>query len=217
MSGFFGSTIGNKIVMAVSGLILFGFVVGHMIGNLTVYLGPEAINSYAAFLRTFLHGGGLWVARAGLIVAAAAHVKSAWTLTRLNAAARPIGYRQTAPRESTYASRTMRWSGLFLLWFIIYHLLHLTTGQAHAQFVPGDAYHNLVTGLQHVPSAICYMLAMLALGLHLFHGASSMLQTLGLSHGRWNPLRNALSGGLALVVVVGNLSFPASILAGLVR
>ena len=216
MSGFFSSTIGNKIVMAISGLVLFGFVIGHMIGNLTVYLGPEAMNAYAEFLRTVLHGGGLWIARAGLLLAVAAHVKSAWNLTQLNAAARPIGYRMTAPRESTYASRTMRWSGVLLLAFIVYHLLHLTLGTVHPAFKPGDAYGNLVTGLKVAPVALFYMIAMLALGMHLFHGASSMLQTLGLNHARWNPLRNTVSAGLALVVVAGNLSFPASILAGFV-
>ena len=218
MNGFFSSTIGNKIVMAVSGLVLFGFVIAHMIGNLQVYLGPEAMNAYGEFLHHFLHGKGLWVARSGLMVAAAAHVKSAWNLTQINAAARPIGYRVTAPRESTYASRTMRWSGVLLLAFIVFHLLHLTVGAsfAHSSFKEGDAYGNLVRGLQVVPVAFFYLVAMLALGMHLFHGASSMLQTLGLNHARWNPLRNTVSAGLALIVVAGNLSFPASILAGLV-
>jgi succinate dehydrogenase / fumarate reductase, cytochrome b subunit len=216
MSGFFRSTIGYKVVMAVSGLILFGFVIGHMIGNLTVYLGPHAMNAYAEFLREFLHGGGLWVARAVLLVAVVAHIKSAWSLARINAAARPIAYQKTSPRESTYASRTMRWSGVLVLAFIIYHLLHLTIGSAHPDFIPGDAYHNVVVGLQQAPAAIFYIIAMIALGMHLFHGASSMLQTLGLNHARYNRLRNVLSAGLAMVVVVGNLSFPATILAGLV-
>jgi succinate dehydrogenase / fumarate reductase cytochrome b subunit len=154
--------------------------------------------------------------RAVLLTSVGLHIWAAWSLTLTSWKARPVAYKVVTPDASTYASRTMRWSGVLLLAFLGYHLLHLTVGSAHPDFIPGDAYHNLVVGLQHAPAAIFYLVAMLALGLHLFHGASSMLQTLGLNHARWNPLRNAVSAGLAVIVVAGNLSFPASILAGLV-
>ena len=131
-----------------------------------------------------------------MLVAVALHIWSAWRLTLMNNAARPVGYRETERRESTYASRTMRWSGVILLLFIVYHLLHFTIGvhAVHPQFVHGDAYHNFVTGFQNPLVSGFYILAMLALGLHLYHGAWSFMQTLGLSHPRYNHLRYALRG-----------------------
>ena len=211
----FDSSIGKKVVMAVTGLILFGFVIGHMTGNLLVFLGAKALNDYSLSLRDFLHGAGLWIARAVLLVSVVLHIWAAYSLTMMNRAARPVGYREWKARESTYASRTMRWSGVLLLAFIIYHLLHFTTGTLHPDFVPGDVYHNVIVGLRQAPAAIFYIISMVALGFHLYHGAWSMLQTLGLNHPRWNKLRFAISVGLAAAVVVGNLSFPATILAGI--
>ena len=213
---FSGSTIGKKLVMAVTGFILFGFVVGHMLGNLQVLLGPEELNDYSVFLHHMVHGAGIWVARSVLAVAAVLHVWSATALTLTNWSARPIGYRKSAPRESTYSSRTMRWSGVLLGAFIVFHILHLTTGTVHPAFVEGDVYHNVIVGLQAPLVAIFYSVAMVALGMHLYHGAWSMLQTRGLSHARWNTLRFGLSTALAMVVVAGNLTFPATILAGLI-
>ena len=213
---FLHSSIGRKVVMAVTGLILFGFVIGHMIGNLQVYIGAEELNAYGLFLRHFGHGGALWIARAVLLTAVLLHIWAAWSLTLMNRAARPIGYRQLQARESTYASRTMRWSGVLLLAFIIFHILHFTTGTLHPDFIPGDVYHNVVTGLRVVPVAIFYLIAMVALGAHLYHGAWSLLQTLGLNHPRWNTLRFTICVSLALVVTVGNLSFPAAVLAGII-
>jgi succinate dehydrogenase / fumarate reductase cytochrome b subunit len=216
---FLRSTLGLKIVMALTGVILFGFVIGHMIGNLQVYLGREAFNHYAELLRALGHGALLWVARAGMLLAVTLHVWSAWRLTLLNNAARPVGYRETERRESTYASRTMRWSGVILLLFIVYHLMHFTIGvhAVHPQFVHGDAYHNFVTGFQNPLVSAFYILAMLALGLHLYHGAWSFMQTLGLSHPRYNHLRYAFAGFITLVILAGNISFPVAVLTGLVR
>ena len=212
------ATVGKKAVMAVTGLILFGFVVAHMIGNLTAYLGPESMNAYAEWLRELLHGAGLWIARYVLILAVIFHVWSAVSLTIDNRKARPVGYR-TRRRwvESTYASRTMVWSGPLLAVFIVYHLLHLTTGTVHPGFVEGDVYRNFVTGFRVLPVSAFYILAMLALGLHLYHGVWSMLQTLGLSHPRWNSLRKAFATGVTAVVVVGNISFPIAVLLGMIR
>jgi succinate dehydrogenase cytochrome b subunit len=216
---FLRSSLGLKIVMALTGVILFGFVIGHMLGNLQVYLGPEAFNAYAASLRALGHGTLLWVARGGLLIAVALHIWSAWRLTVMNNAARAVGYREVERRESSYASRTMRWSGVILLLFIVYHLMHFTFGvhAVHPYFVHGDAYHNFVTGFQSPLVSGFYVLAMLALGLHLYHGAWSFMQTLGLSHPRYNNLRYAFAGFITLVILAGNISFPVAVLTGLVR
>jgi succinate dehydrogenase cytochrome b subunit len=216
---FLRSSLGLKIVMALTGIVLFGFVVGHMIGSLQVYLGPEVFNHYAETLRELGHGMLLWVARAGLLVAVGLHIWSAWRLTLMNNAARPVGYREVERRESSYASRTMRWSGVILLLFIVYHLLHFTIGvhAVHPHFVPGDAYHNFVTGFQNPLVSGFYILAMLALGLHLYHGAWSFMQTLGLSHPRYDHLRYAFAALVTLVILAGNISFPVAVLTGYVH
>jgi succinate dehydrogenase / fumarate reductase, cytochrome b subunit len=215
--GFFASSIGKKVVMAVTGLALFGFVVAHMLGNLQVYLGPEALNAYAEGLRKL--PALLWGLRLGLLVAAVLHVWSAYGLTRLNAAARPRAYRERANRASSYASRTMRWSGVLVLLFVVYHLLHFTFGtrRVHPQFVPGDVYHNFVTGFQNPVVSGFYILAMLALGLHMYHGVWSMMQTVGLSHARYDRWRQAFAAFMTVVVIGANVSFPLAVLTGLLR
>jgi succinate dehydrogenase / fumarate reductase cytochrome b subunit len=213
------SSLGLKIVMALTGVVLLAFVVAHMVGNLQVYMGPEALNAYAVFLRAAGHGAALWAARAVLLASVVLHIWSAWRLTRMNNAARAVGYREKVYREATYASRTMRWSGVLLLLFIAYHLMHFTFGvrAVHPRFVHGDVYHNVVTGFQNPLVSGFYILAMLALGLHLYHGAWSFMQTLGLSHPKYNHLRHAFASFITLVVVAGNISFPVAVLAGLVR
>lgn len=211
------STIGRKVLMAVTGLVLFGFVVGHLSGNLLVYLGPTAMNDYAVFLREFLHGAGLWVARAVLLAAAAIHVWAAWSLTRASREARPVAYHRLEPDASTLASRTMRWGGVTILLFVIYHLLHLTFGTVHPDFRHGDVYHNFVTGFRSVPVSLFYIAANVALGFHLYHGGWSMLRTLGLSHPRHTRNVKLAFGGLAVLVALGNLSFPVAVLSGWLR
>ena len=215
-ASFFASTIGKKVVMAVTGIVLVGFVIGHMVGNLQLYLGPETLNAYGRSLRELGHGGALWITRAVLLASAFLHVWAATSLTLLSRAARPVGYRRLSFTESTYASRTMRWSGPILLLFILYHLAHFTFGNAHPQFVEGDVFHNVVTGFRVGPVVFFYVVAMLALGLHLYHGVWSMLQTLGLSHPRYNPLRHGLSTLVTLAVVGGNLTFPLAVYFGFV-
>jgi succinate dehydrogenase / fumarate reductase cytochrome b subunit len=212
----FRSTIGRKIVMAVTGCMLVGFVIAHMIGNLQVYLGPGPINEYGESLRHILHGAGIWIARGGLLLAVLLHIWSATSLTLQNRAARPRGYRKQQWNESTYASRTMRWSGVTLLVFIVYHLLHFTVGSVHPDFIPGDVYHNFVVGFKVPLVSGFYILAMLLLGMHLYHGVWSMLQTLGLSHPRYNPLRHAFATVVAATVVIGNISMPVAVLAGII-
>jgi len=215
--GFIGSSIGRKVVMAVTGAILFGFVLGHMIGNLQVYLGPEAMNHYAVFLRELLHGTGLWIVRAVLLAAVGLHIWSAASLTLTSRAARPVAYREQEWKESTYASRTMRWSGVILFFFILYHLMHFTFGNAHPSFIEGDVYHNFVAGFRSVPVSLTYIVAMILLGLHLKHGVWSMFQTLGVSHPRSIRLAHAGAWIFAALVVIGNISFPLAVLAGIVK
>jgi len=214
---YVASTIGRKVVMAVTGMVLFGFVLGHFVGNLTLYLGPEAINHYSEFLHGFLHGGGLWVARAVLLTCAVLHVWSATSLTLESWAARPKGYRRWTAKDSTYASRTMRWGGVILAAFIVFHLMNLTFGDAHPDYVRGDVYHNVVAAFQVWPVSVFYIVAMVALGLHLDHGVWSMCQTLGLSHPRYKRWARGAALGFALLIVVGNCSFPIAVLAGWVR
>jgi succinate dehydrogenase / fumarate reductase cytochrome b subunit len=209
---FFASSIGKKVVMAVTGVILFGFVIAHMLGNLQVFLGPAVLNAYAESLRHL--GALLWAARLGLLVAVALHIWSAYSLTRMNQAARPVGYREKEHRESTYASRTMRWSGVLLLLFIVYHLLHMTFGTVHPDFVKGDVYHNFIVGFRSIGVSVFYIVAMLALGLHLYHGVWSFLQTLGLSHPRYNHLRHAFATLVTVMVVAGNIAMPVAVMAG---
>lgn len=214
---FLASTIGRKIVMAVTGVILFGFVLGHLAGNLQLYLGPQAINDYGEWLRHVLHGAGIWIARGGLLAAVALHIWAATSLTLSSRAARPQTYRRWEARESTYASRTMRWGGVILLLFVVYHLMHFTWGNAHPSFVPGDVYHNVVAGFSVPWTSAVYIVAMLALGLHLRHGLWSMLQTLGVSHPRYERYAKVFAAVFAAVIVLGNISFPIAVLAGWVH
>ncbi|MEX0906755.1 MAG: succinate dehydrogenase cytochrome b subunit [Gemmatimonadota bacterium] len=220
---FWGTTVGKKIAMAVSGIILIGFVAGHMIGNLKVFQGPEAFNHYAEGLRSFGapffgHGQLLWLVRLVLLAAVGVHIAAAVQLVLRSRRARAVGYaRYDNGLAFSYASRTMAWGGVIILAFILYHLMHLTFGSAHPDFVPGDAYHNLVLGFRSVPVSAAYILAMIPLGFHLYHGFWSMLQTLGATNPKWNHVRRPIAAVLALIVVLGNISFPVAVLAGIVR
>ena len=214
---FLTSTIGRKVIMAVTGLVLVGFVFVHMLGNLLLYQGPEAINEYGRFLREFLHGWGIWIARAALLGAVLLHIGSAVSLAREELAARPVRYRQWKPKQSTYASRTMRWSGVIVLSFIVYHLLHFTTGGVHPDFIEGEVYHNVVVGFSAWPVAAFYVLSMVLLGLHLRHGVWSLFQSLGVSHPRYLAAAQAGATAFSTIIVLGNVSFPLSVLFGLVR
>jgi succinate dehydrogenase / fumarate reductase cytochrome b subunit len=214
---FLGSTIGRKIVMAVTGVVLFGFVVAHMAGNLQLYLGPAAMNHYAVFLREILHGAGLWIARAVLLGCVLAHIWAAYSLTRLDLAARPVGYREWTARESTYASRTMRWTGVLLAAFIVYHLLDFTFGTVNPGYEEGNVYGNVVRSFSAVPVAIMYIVAMGLLALHLKHGTLSMLRTLGMSHPRHQAIAAQVMNVVVGLTIVANISFPVAVLFGWVR
>jgi succinate dehydrogenase / fumarate reductase, cytochrome b subunit len=214
---FFASTIGKKAAMAVSGLILFGFVLGHLAGNLQIYEGPEKINHYAAFLRSM--PALLWGARITLLVMVTLHIWSAVALAVRNNAARPIGYVKKKSTKSTYASRTMYWSGPIVLAFVIFHLLHLTAGYIHpgAAFIEGDVYHNVVAGFQVWWVSVWYIFSIILLGLHLRHGIWSMFQSLGMNHPRHTPILKSAAWVIALVIVLGYISIPISVMLGVVK
>lgn len=212
---FWDSTIGKKATMAVTGVILFGFVIGHMAGNLQVYLGQEKLDAYAAFLQ---HTPALlWGARITLLVSVFLHVSAAISLAALKRKARPQAYVKQQSIASSYASRTMYWSGPLLFLFIVYHLLHFTTGQAHPNFHEGQVYRNLVTGFQNVPASLVYIVAMLMLGTHLYHGVWSMFQSLGINHPRYTPWFKRLAAVASALLVGGNVSIPVAVMTGLIK
>jgi succinate dehydrogenase / fumarate reductase cytochrome b subunit len=215
---FYRSSIGKKAVMAVTGIIGVGFVLGHMVGNLQVYLGPEALNSYAAFLKST--GELLWVARIILLAALIIHITAAVQLTIENRKARPERYAFKKTIQASVASRTLRWGGLVLLFFIVYHILHFTVGIAPggpANFSKENVYNNLVYGFQNPVVSIFYIAAMAALTMHIYHGAWSMFQSLGLNNARWSRILRRVATGIAVALCVGNMSIPIAVLVGLLK
>ena len=213
---FWSSTIGKKIVMAVTGLIGVGFVVGHMLGNLQVFLGPATFNAYAHFLRSL--GELLWVVRGVLVVAVVLHVVAAVQLSRRRLTARPVGYKQGSQHEvSTFASRTIRWGGALLLLFIVFHILHFTTLDIFRDYSRTDVYANVIRGFSVWWVVLLYLLSMIALGLHLYHGIWSSLRTIGASKGSAAPLRRPAVAALAFIVWLGFSVIPLAIFAGIFR
>jgi succinate dehydrogenase / fumarate reductase cytochrome b subunit len=215
--GLLNSSVGRKMAMAISGTVLFGFATVHMIGNLQAYMGAATFNKYAEFLQHSLHGGGIWIFRGIMLAAVAVHGWAALSLTLDNRKARPLGYRAQQLQAATWASRTMRWSGVLLMVFIVYHLLHFTTGQAHPNFIPGDAHANFVAGFKVPAASAFYIVAQLCLGLHMWHGVWSLTQTLGLVHPRYNTMRRAFASVLTVLVVGVNISYPIAVLAGSIK
>ena len=199
--------------MAVTGLIGVGFVVGHMLGNLQVFLGPEKFNAYAAFLKSL--GGLLWLARAILLGAVILHVIAAVQLSRMRGQARPVAYRSGGQKQvSTLASRTIRWGGALLFFFIIFHILHYTTLDIFPDYSHTDAYGNVMKGFGKWWVVLLYVVSMLALGLHLFHGAWSSFRTLGASPSSDQPLKRRLAMLIALVVWLGFTAVPVGVFLG---
>lgn len=217
------SDVGKKAIMAVTGVVLFGFVLVHMLGNFKLYQGPEKLNAYADWLRevgspALPHSGLLWIARLVLLGAVLLHVTTATQLTLRNLRARPQRYRQRVAIQSTFAARTVRWSGVLIALYVLYHLAHLTWGSAHPSFVPGDVYGNLVAGFQVWWVSLIYVVAQIALGFHLYHGLWSLFQTLGWWQGEGEKdWRRHFALVFAWVVTLGNLSFPLAVLSGVVQ
>jgi succinate dehydrogenase / fumarate reductase cytochrome b subunit len=214
---FYASAVGKKVVMGVTGLIGVGFVIVHALGNLLVFRGPDAINSYSHFLKST--GELLWALRIVLIVAVILHVVAAIQLTRQSRAARPVGYVKREPQVATVASRTMRWGGAFLLIFIILHILHFTTGTIRpaGSFSTADVYSNIVLSFRIWWVSLFYVLAMIALGLHLFHGAWSSVRSIGVSPQSERPLHRRISLGIAVVVWAAFTAIPVAVITGWLR
>lgn len=226
-ASFYRSAVGKKAVMAVTGVILFGFVVAHVAGNLKAFAGPEAFDTYAAFLRdvgypAVPHKAVLWLLRLTLLAAVGLHIHAATSLVLMARRARPQDYAQVDPVQLDYASRTMRWGGVIILLYVIYHLLHLTTGTLHPDFLRPEggthhAYHNLVVGLANPWVASFYVVASLVLGFHLYHGLWSMFQSLGWNHPRYNRWRRTFAVIFAVAVTAGFLAVPLGVQLGILE
>jgi succinate dehydrogenase / fumarate reductase, cytochrome b subunit len=227
---FYSTAVGKKYVMAITGIIGILFVVFHMIGNLKVYLGLITedgqrvydVDVYSEFLRELLvpilpRTLALWLLRAVLIAALVLHVHAAYSLTVMNRRARPVRYQSHRDYVvANFASRTMRWTGVIVLLFLFFHLADLTWGWFNPDFVRGEVYRNLDASLSRIPVAILYIVANIALGIHLFHGTWSLFQSMGWNNPRFNAWRRGLATAIATVIVVGNVSFPIAVQAGIV-
>ena len=224
----YSTAVGKKYVMAISGIAMMGFVLFHMIGNLKMYMGATALNHYAEFLKELLYpiapkGVVLWILRGGLITMLFLHLHAAWSLTRLNRFARAVKYQ--GPRDyqvAKFASRTMRWTGIIVLSYLIWHILDLTLGVVNTtgtngEFVKGEVYQNVLNSLNRPVVAAFYVIANILLGIHLFHGAWSIFQSLGWNNPRFNNWRRGFATAFATIVVVGNVSFPIAVIAGIVK
>ncbi len=212
---FFEATIVKKAIMAVTGLVLFGFVTGHLLGNLQVFLGAERLNAYAAFLKGNLEL--LWGTRIVLLVCVIAHIVVTIQLARLKLNARPVSYAKKRNPHSSVASRTMYYSGPMIAAFVIYHLLHLTAGMVHPDFSEQNVYANVVYGFEQWPVSLAYTVAIAFLCLHLNHGIYSTFQTLGLAHPRYMPKIKTAAAAISILYFVGYVSIPAAVLTGVVH
>ncbi len=227
---FYSTAVGKKYVMAITGIIGIGFVISHMIGNLKLYLGTVTENGrevydvdiYGEFLRELLvpilpRTYFLWILRFVLIGALLLHVHAAYSLTVLNRKARPVKYQSERDYQvASFASRSMRWTGIIVLLYLFYHLADFTWGWFNPDFVRGEVYRNVDASLSQWPVAIIYIVANIALGIHLFHGTWSLFQSLGWNNPRFNQWRKGLAAGVATLIVVGNVSFPIMTLAGVI-
>jgi succinate dehydrogenase / fumarate reductase, cytochrome b subunit len=214
---FFKSTIGKKYVMAITGLVLFGFVIGHMVGNLQLFSGPDRINGYAAFLKS--QPGVLWGARLALLLMVALHIYSAVKLSLDNRAARPVPYEISKAHKASYASRTMIWSGLIIFAFVIYHLLHFTVGVVDPAYLEmrdeagrHDVYGMVLAGFSNPLVSGFYILAVALLCVHLSHGVSSMVHSIGFRMKGNERLVNQIALTSAWVIFLGNISIPLAVL-----
>ncbi|HEU5082910.1 MAG TPA: succinate dehydrogenase cytochrome b subunit [Acidimicrobiales bacterium] len=217
---FYRSAVGKKWVMAVTGIMLMGYVFFHMIGNLKMYQGAHALNVYGEFLRELLYPifprtVTLWLLRLGLITAFVLHIHAAASLTLMNKRANAGGYASKRDfQAANAASRSMRITGIVILLFLIWHLADFTWGFVNPDFVRGDVYRNVQASLTNAIPAAIYIVANIALGVHLYHGSWSMFQSLGLNNPRWNSWRRGFAIGFAAIVALGNLSFPIAVVSG---
>jgi len=212
---FWDSTIGKKYVMAISGILLVLFAVAHMAGNLQVFLGADVFNAYARSLQSL--GPLLWIARGGLLVLAVLHIVASLQLAARARAARPQGYAKKEPQISTFASRTMRVGGVVLAVFLVFHILHFTTGQLHPAFSKGGAYGNVVIGFHVWWVAVFYIVAMSVFGFHLYHGVWAAFRSLGVAKPTPVPMERKLALAVAVIVWAGFIAVPVGVMLGLVN
>ena len=215
---FWQSTNGKKAVMAVTGAILFLFVIGHLLGNLQIFDSRERLNAYSHFLKSL--GELLWLVRGVLIVCVVLHIVATVQLALRNRKARPVGYKVKKSVASNYADRTMYWSGPIILAFVIFHLLEFTAGTLHPgapAFSDQDVFYNVVAGFSVWWVSAWYILSMILLGFHLRHGIWSMFQSLGMNHPRHTPILKQAALWIAILITAGYISIPVSVLAGWVR
>lgn len=219
MSRYLRSSIGLKQVMGATGLGLVLFVVVHMLGNLQIFLGPEAFNAYPVKLRSF--GALLWVARAGLLAIFLIHVLAGIRLVQINRAARDVSYKVYRPRRATFYGRYMGLLGAVVLAYLVYHLAHLTFGYVLPEHATNldelgrhDLYHHVVASFQNTPIAAIYLVANALLCLHLLHGLPSLFQSVGLRHPKYNNLIDRLGLGVVTMIFVGNTSIPLAVMTG---
>ena len=216
-TGFWNTTVGKKAVMAVSGVVLFGYVIVHMLGNLQVFLpdGARRLDEYAAMLHS--HPKFLWSVRSFLLLMLALHVLGYVQLGTRKLHARPIGYVKKRAAGSSLASRTMYWSGPFIALYVVYHILHLTTGTVHPEFREGQVYMNVIWAFQNKLVAIVYIVAIGLLCMHLFHGLWSWLQSLGISQPRYTPLIKRAASVLAILIAAGYIAVPVAVMTGYLK
>lgn len=215
LAAFYRSTLGRKVVMAVTGAVLVVFLLGHVSGNLLMFRGAEAMNAYAAFLKG--SAAILWSVRLVLLLSLVLHVHAAWSLTRQNRAARPAGYASLKRQSSTFSAMSLRVGGVILFAFLVFHILHFTTGTLHPMFDVHDAYGNVVIGFSVPAVVLFYLLAMAALALHLHHGVWSLFQTVGWNHPHVNPLRRRVATLLSILVPVGFSAIVLAVAFGMIQ
>jgi len=218
---FYEAPIGKKVIMALTGVILFGYVVAHLLGNLQIFGDPDQINKYAAFLHNPANAGLLWVARSALLVAVIMHIVASVQLWKLKSDARPVAYVKKEDAAATYASRTMMWSGPIVAAFVIFHVLHLTVGAVLPlqEIGPNEpnVRANVIAGFSNPAVSAFYILAIILLCMHLYHGLWSMFQSLGFSHPRYTPRLKKGAAIFAILIAIGNCSIPVAVMAGLVK
>ena len=215
---FYDVYVGKKAVMAVTGFMLFGYVVGHLLGNLQIFIPPEngvyQINPYAHFLHS--HYVLLWCARSALLVAIGWHIIAAIQLWLLKRKARPIAYYKKDDVPSAYAARTMLWTGPIIAAYVVFHILHLTTGNLDHHYEELQAYQNVVWGFRDYAFSAVYIAAMIVLCMHLYHGIWSMLHSLGWDHEHYPPMLKRLSAVVSILIAIGNISIPIAVMTGLI-
>jgi len=213
---FFASNIGVKVLMALTGVVMVGYLIGHVTGNMLIFKGPAAINSYSKFLHD--SKGLLWGTRLLLLASVAIHIWATVRFLTLRNAARPVAYAMKQPHGTTWAARTMYWSGPIIALFIVYHILHLTTGTAHPNYHVDaathevDVYRNLVDGFKSPIASVIYILAMLGIALHLSHGVWSMLQTIGVNRPNWECALRTIAVVFAVAICGGFIAVPVAVL-----